>query len=66
MKFYTKLCDIVFNILKWVVAVVMVFRVLLTFVEVVRRYFLHRNWVWSEVLVRYLIVWCTFLGGAAA
>ena len=26
----------------------------------------HQNWVWSEILVRYLIVWCTFLGGAAA
>lgn len=66
MKIYTKICDVVFNIMKWVVAAAMIFMVLLTFVEVIRRYFFHQNWVWSEVLVRYLIVWCTFLGGAAA
>lgn len=66
MKVFTKICDVVFNILKWVVAIAMMFMVILTFVEVIRRYFFHRNWVWSEVLVRYLIVWCTFLGGAAA
>ena len=66
MKAYSKICHVVLNILKWVVAILMVFMVILTFVEVIRRYFFHQNWVWSEVLVRYLIVWCTFLGGAAA
>lgn len=66
MRVFTKICDIVFNIMKWIVAAAMIFMVLLTFVEVIRRYFFHQNWVWSEVLVRYLIVWCTFLGGAAA
>lgn len=66
MKVYSKICDVIFAILKWVVAVTMVFMVLLTFIEVIRRYFFHHNWVWSEELVRYLIVWCTFLGGAAA
>lgn len=66
MKVYSKICDVIFNILKWVVAVAMMFMVVLTFVEVIRRYFFHQSWVWSEVLVRYLIVWCTFLGGAAA
>lgn len=66
MKVYSKICDVVFNILKWIVAIAMMFMVILTFVEVIRRYFFHTNWVWSEVLVRYLIVWCTFLGGSAA
>ncbi len=66
MTAYSKLCNVVFSVLKWIVAVVMVFVVLLTFVEVIRRYFFHQNWVWSEVLAHYLIVWCTFLGGAAA
>lgn len=66
MRVYTKLCDAVFTILKWIVAIAMIFMVVLTFVEVIRRYFFHQNWAWSEVLVRYLIVWCTFLGGAAA
>ncbi|MBC5734923.1 TRAP transporter small permease [Flavonifractor sp. DFI.6.63] len=66
MKAYSRICDVVFNIVKWIVAIAMMFMVILTFVEVIRRYFFHQNWVWSEILVRYLIVWCTFLGGAAA
>ena len=66
MKIYSKIMDILFNILKWITAVMMLFMVLLTFVEVLRRYFLSTNWAWSEELVRYLTVWCTFPGGAAA
>lgn len=66
MKIYSKICKIIFDIAKWIVAVAMMFMVILTFVEVIRRYFFNQNWVWSELLVRYLIVWCTFLGGAAA
>lgn len=66
MKLYSKIMDVLFDILKWVTAVMMLFMVLLTFVEVLRRYFLSTNWAWSEELVRYLTVWCTFLGGAAA
>ena len=61
MKAYSRICDVVFNIVKWIVAIAMMFMVILTFVEVIRRYFFHQNWVWSEILVRYLIVWCTFL-----
>ena len=37
-----------------------------TFVEVVRRYFLGFSYVWAEELVRFLLVWVTFLGGSAA
>ncbi len=66
MKVVKRICDVIFNILKYVVAILMIIMVLLTFVEVIRRYFLGANWIWSEVLVRYMIVWCTFLGGAAA
>lgn len=66
MKTYSKICDVVFAVFKWIVAAMLLFMVALTFVEVVRRYAFHQNWVWSEVLVRYLIVWVTFLGGAAA
>lgn len=66
LKVYSKIMGILFDILKWVTAIIMLFMVILTFVEVLRRYFLSTNWAWSEELVRYLTVWCTFLGGAAA
>lgn len=66
MKVISKICDIIFNLLKYIVAAFMIVMVILTFVEVIRRYFFGLNWMWSEILVRYMIVWCTFLGGAAA
>ena len=66
MKIAKRICDVIFNILKYVVAILMIIMVVLTFIEVIRRYFFGQNWIWSEVLVRYMIVWCTFLGGAAA
>ena len=37
-----------------------------TFVEVVRRYFFGASYAWAEELVRFLLVWVTFLGGSAA
>ena len=40
LKIYSKIMDVLFDILKWVTAVMMLFMVLLTFVEVLRRYFL--------------------------
>jgi len=66
MKILSKICDCVFTILKYLVAALLIFMTLLTFVEVIRRYFFSQTFLWSEVLVRYMIVWCTFLGGAAA
>lgn len=66
MKFYLKILDVLFAILKWFSAIAMTVMVILTFTEVIRRYLFGVNWIWSEELVRYLIVWSTFLGGAAA
>lgn len=39
---------------------------LITVVEVVRRYFLSQSFPWAEESVRYMLVWLTFIGGAAA
>ena len=39
---------------------------LVTVLEVVRRYWLGASYAWAEELIRFLLVWVTFLGGSAA
>jgi TRAP-type C4-dicarboxylate transport system permease small subunit len=34
--------------------------------EVVRRYCFSVTWVWSDEIIRYLLIHCTYFGGAAA
>lgn len=50
----------------WICAGLMLGMVLIVFIEVIRRYAFHMTWPWSEELVRYMIVYATFLGGPAA
>lgn len=38
----------------------------ITVLEVVRRYFFSLSFPWAEESVRYMLVWLTFIGGAAA
>jgi len=39
---------------------------LVTLIEVVRRYLFGLSFTWSEELVRYLLIWSTFIGGSLA
>lgn len=66
MKTIGKALDIIYSIVKWATAIMLIFAVLLMFTEVIRRYLFNLNWVWSEELIRYIIVYCTFFGGMAA
>lgn len=38
----------------------------ISLVEIVRRYFIGRSFVWSDELIRFSLVWITFLGGSIA
>lgn len=44
----------------------MIFMLLLMTTDVVRRYFFSVNWTWSDEIVRLMLVYCTYFGGAAA
>jgi len=66
VKGFEKVLDILSKILMWICAFLMLAMVLIVFIEVIRRYALHLTWPWSEELVRYMIVYATFLGGPAA
>ena len=54
------------SLCQFILCVALTVMTTVTFVEVVRRYFLGLSYVWAEELVRFLLVWVTFLGGSAA
>ena len=61
-----KLSDVIESLIKGLIIVIMVVMSLVTIVEVVRRYILGLSFAWSEELVRYLLIWLSFLGGSIA
>lgn len=69
MKFidaYKKFADFLFNIIKVALAVMLTLMVVITTMEVVRRYIFGLSFLWAEELVKFLLVATTFIGGPAA
>jgi len=50
--------------IKWFLAILMMIIAALTFYQVIMRYVFNRAPSWSEELVRFLFVWCTFVAAA--
>lgn len=50
--------------IKWFLAILMMVIAALTFYQVVMRYVFNNAPSWSEELVRFLFVWCTFIAAA--
>ena len=51
-------------IIKWFLAILMMIITFLTFYQVVLRYVFNNAPSWSEELVRFLFIWCSFVGAA--
>jgi len=66
MKAFGKLLDLIAETIKWVVSAILIFMVCVTFLEVIRRYAFGLSFGWADECIRFLIMWVTFLGGAAA
>lgn len=63
---WDKLMDGLFKVIKWFVAIILLCTIALMFLEVIRRYCFGKTYIWSEELMRYMIIYATFIGGAAA
>ncbi len=69
MKFrqvFYRICDTVFTVIKVLMAIMITVMVIITTMEVVRRYIFGKSFIWAEELVKFLLVAVTFLGGPAA
>lgn len=63
-KFVSRMSDLIEKIGKWFVLTATVLMTMITTIEVFRRYFFGLSYKWSEELVRFLLVWVTFVGGS--
>ncbi|WP_321447193.1 TRAP transporter small permease [uncultured Cohaesibacter sp.] len=61
-----KLDTFIHRTLLWIIASLMFVMMGLTFTQVVARYLMHHSLSWSEEVGRYVFVWISFLGLAAA
>lgn len=66
MRLYISAVDRLNTIIHLLLAAVFGFVALLTVYQVFARYVLKSPLVWSEELVRYLMIWIVFMGGAIA
>ena len=66
LKTYSKLMDILFSVIKWVIIIASVLMVVCMAYQVITRYLFHRGNVWSEELTRLLCIWTVLLGSAVA
>jgi TRAP-type C4-dicarboxylate transport system permease small subunit len=66
MKFYDKLVNVITLIAKTFLGAMLATMLIVSVVEVIRRYFFNASFPWAEELVRFLMVWVTFIGGAVA
>lgn len=58
--------DCLFKTLCWVIAALLFGMMTLIFAQVLARYIFHHSLSWSEEVGRFMFVWITFLGMAAA
>lgn len=66
MSQYKRLCDGLQKLLIFIIAIFASVMIIITTVEVVRRYIFSESYQWAEELSRYLMVGLAFLGGAVA
>ena len=66
MKNYHKFANGCYRLLRILACVTVIAMLVLMLIEVVRRYCFGRTFIWSDEVIRYLLIYCTFLGGAAA
>jgi TRAP-type C4-dicarboxylate transport system permease small subunit len=66
MKLYHKFAGVCYTILRYTAMVTVMVMLILMLIEVVRRYLFSLTWPWSDEIIRYLLIYCSYFGGAAA
>ena len=66
LRRYSRVMDALVHVIKGFLAVSLSIMTIVTVLEVVRRYMFGLSYPWAEELVRFMLIWVTFVGGAAA
>jgi C4-dicarboxylate transporter DctQ subunit len=66
LQYYSRLMDYAVHITKYLLGISLAIMTAVTVMEVVRRYLFGLSFPWAEELVRFMLIWVTFVGGAAA
>lgn len=63
---YNKLMDRICKVIEYAVAAIILAAIAISFIEVIRRYFFDRVFVWSDEFIRFCMIYVGLIGGAAA
>ena len=66
LKAFQKVVNFFYKVIMYTVSAALAIMIMVAFIEVVRRYLLGKSYIWADDLIRYLIVYVGFVGGAAA
>ena len=66
LRLYNKLMDRICKVIEYAVAAIILAAIAVSFIEVIRRYFFDRVFVWSDEFIRFCMVYVGLVGGAAA
>ena len=66
MKIYHRFAQLCYHVLRILATITVIAMLVLMLTEVVRRYVFHETFIWSDEVIRHLLMYCTFLGGACA
>lgn len=66
MKFINKFNDWISHIEDWILVTMVLFMVLLAFLQVILRNFFDFGIIWGDILLRHLVLWVGFIGASLA
>jgi TRAP-type C4-dicarboxylate transport system permease small subunit len=66
LKLYHKFSELWFKLLSLIAVLTVVAMLGIMTIEVVRRYIFGMTFIWSDEVIRILLIFCAFFGGAAA
>jgi len=65
-NYLLKIINLINNVIKTLIGLSLGFMFVILFLEIISRYFLMFQIMWSEEIARYLFIWIVFLGSAYA
>jgi TRAP-type C4-dicarboxylate transport system permease small subunit len=66
MQFINKINNWISHIEDWILVTVVLFMVLLAFLQVILRNFFDQGIIWGDILLRHLVLWIGFIGASLA